>query len=186
MRGQPIAEVRGTRGITRVAAVLLLIILLTPTGGAFAQEAVESKKPHNVRRTTSEVNIDGVIEEQAWLDALILELNYEVRPGENIEPPVRTEVFITYDEGNVLVAFRAYDHEPEMIRARYRDRDQVRGDDWVGILFDTFNDERRAYEFRVNPLGVQTEGIFNQTGGGEGGGRNFDDSWDAISSSCRL
>jgi hypothetical protein len=38
------------------------------------------------------------------------------------------------------VAFRAFDDEPEKIRARFRDHDQIRGDDWVGILFDTFND----------------------------------------------
>ncbi len=148
-----------------MGAVLLLTVLLTATSVAFAQDSIESKKPHTVPKATSEVTIDGVIDEQAWVDALTLELNYEVQPGENIEPPVRTVVFITYDEGNVLVAFRAFDPEPEKIRARYRDRDQVRGDDWVGILLDTFNDERRAYEFWVNPLGVQTEGIFNQTGG---------------------
>jgi hypothetical protein len=158
--------------------VLLLIVVFMATSGPFAQEAPAPKQPHPVPKATSEVTIDGVIDEQVWRDALTLELNYEVRPGENTEPPVRTVVFITYDEGHVLVAFRAYDHEPEKIRARFRDRDQVRGDDWVGITFDTFNDERRAYEFWVNPLGVQTEGIYTE--GSSGGGRNFDDSWDAI------
>ena len=160
------------------AVVLLLIVVFMATSGPFAQEAPAPKQPHTVPKATSEVTIDGVIDEQAWRDALTLELDYEVRPGENTEPPVRTVVFITYDEGHVLVAFRAYDHEPEKIRARFRDRDQVRGDDWVGITFDTFNDERRAYEFWVNPLGVQTEGIYTE--GSKGGGRNFDDSWDAI------
>jgi len=161
-----------------VGPVLLLIVVLTATGWAFAQEAPAQRQPHSVPKATSDVTIDGVIDEQAWQDALTLELNYEVRPGENTEPPVRTVVFITYDEGRVLVAFRAYDHEPEKIRARFRDHDQVRGDDWVGIVLDTFNDERRAYEFWVNPLGVQTEGIYTE--GRIGGGRNFDDSWDAI------
>ena len=103
MRGQPIAAVRGARGITRARAVSLLIVLLTATSAAVAQEPVDSKKPHNVPRATSVVTIDGVIDKQAWLDALTLELNYEVRPGENTTPPVRTVVFITYDEGNVLV-----------------------------------------------------------------------------------
>ena len=159
---------------------LLLIAALAATGGAIAEEAISPKQPHAVPRATSEVTIDGVIDEQAWQNALTLELKYEVRPGKNTKPPVRTVVFIAYDEGNVLVAFRAYDYEPEKIRARFRDRDHIQGDDWVGIIFDTFNDERRAYEFWVNPLGVQTEGIFNQTGGGGGGGRNFDESWDAI------
>ena len=144
MRGQAASAIRAVRGSTAVGPALLLIILLTVPSGAGAQESNELKEPHSVPRATSEVTIDGVLDEQAWQDALSLELKYEVRPGENTEPPVRTVVFITYDEGNVLVAFRAYDHEPEKIRARFRDRDQVRGDDWVGIMLDTFNDERQA------------------------------------------
>jgi hypothetical protein len=153
---------------------------MAASDAGFAQEAMPAKEPYSVPRATSEVTIDGVIDEQAWRDALTLELKYEVRPGENTEPPVRTVVFITYDEGRVLVAFRAFDHEPEKIRARFRDRDHIRGDDWVGIILDTFNDERRAYEFWVNPLGVQTDGIYSEGRSGGGGGRNFDESWDAI------
>jgi hypothetical protein len=180
MLGQPAARVRGVRRGTPNWLPLLAIAIFTVTGGSFAQDPTAVKKPHTVPRATSEVTIDGAIEEQAWEDALILELNYEVRPGENIEPPVRTVVFITYDQGNVLVAFRAYDVEPEKIRARFRDHDKIHGDDWVGIILGTFNDERRAYEFWVNPLGAQTEGIYSEGGGGGGVGRNFDDSWDAI------
>ena len=180
MRGQPATEVRGALCGTPVGRLLLPIVVLAATGGVFAREGIELKKPHTVPKATSEVTIDGVVDEEAWQDALTLELKYEVRPSENTEPPVRTVVFITYDEGNVLVAFRAWDHEPEKIRARFRDHDHIRGDDWVGIVLDTFNDERRAYEFWVNPLGVQTEGIYSEGGGGGGGGRNFDESWDAI------
>jgi len=166
------------RGGKPLRALFLVGVLLTATGGAIAQESAQTTKPHSVPRATSEVTIDGVLDEQAWQDALSLELKYEIRPGENTEPPVRTVVFITYDADRVLVAFRAYDNEPEKIRARFRDRDQARGDDWVGITFDTFNDERRAYEFWVNPLGVQTEGIYTESR--SEGGKNFDDSWDAI------
>ena len=35
-------------------------------------------------------------------------------------------------------------------------------DDYVGILFDTFNDQRRAYEFDFNPLGIQADGIWTE------------------------
>jgi hypothetical protein len=143
-------------------------------GRLSAETAGKADEPFPVPKASSSVTIDGVIEEQAWKDALNLELRYEVSPGENIEPPVRTEVLITYDERRVLVAFRAYDPEPEKIRARFRDRDRIRGDDHVGVTFDTFNDQRRAYEFMVNPLGVQTDGIFNDVN------RNFDRAWDAI------
>ena len=57
------------------------------------------------------------------------------------------------------------------------DRDQVETfvqDDHVLVQFDTFNDQRRAFQFRINPLGVQADAIFSEVGGSE------DFSWDMI------
>ena len=157
------------RGIA--LAFLLPCITAIPSAAA---ETGSRDNPHRVTRATSEIIIDGAIDEPAWDDALSLELEYEIRPGENVKPPVRTVVLITYDEHRVLVAFRAFDPEPERIRARYRDRDHIYQDDTVGIVLDTFNDERRAYEFHVNPLGVQLDAINDDVQ------QRFDLSWDAI------
>ena len=125
MSRQPASVARDGHRRISAACVLLLLIFVAAAVGTFAQEDTPTELPHTVPRATSGVTIDGVIEEQAWQDALTLELKYEIRPGENAEPPVRTLVFITYDERYVLVAFRAFDHEPEKIRARYRDRDRT-------------------------------------------------------------
>lgn len=134
----------------------------------------KSDDPYVVPRTVSQVVIDGVIDEDAWDEALTLELRYEVSPGENTEPPVRTVVFVTFNESHFLVAFRAFDPDPATIRARYRDHDEIMGDDVVAVTLDTFNDERRAYEFWVNPLGAQMDAIFNDVQS------DFDRAWDAI------
>ena len=56
-----------------------------------------AEDPYLVPRTEAEISIDAVLDEEAWKKALILELKYEVRPGENVPPPVRTEVLLTYD-----------------------------------------------------------------------------------------
>ena len=53
--------------------------------------------------------------------------------------------------------FRAEDPDPGEIRALLRDRDAAYRDDFLGIIVDTFDDQRRAYEFFVNPLGVQMD-----------------------------
>ncbi|MCA1733371.1 MAG: carbohydrate binding family 9 domain-containing protein, partial [Acidobacteria bacterium] len=63
---------------------------------------------------------------------------------------------------------------PELIRARFSDRDSAFNDDFVGFALDTFNDQRRAFEFFVNPVGVQMDLTKNEMTGNE------DDSWDAI------
>jgi len=57
------------------------------------------------------------------------------------------------------------------------DRDDTNAliqDDHIGLLLDTFNDTRRAFQFRVNPLGVQADAIFSEQDGLE------DFSWDMI------
>ena len=47
-------------------------------------------------------------------------------------------------------------------------------DDHVTIMIDFFNDERRGFQFRVNPMGVQADANFSEMEGYE------DFSWDAI------
>jgi len=50
-----------------------------------------TKDPYIVPKSESEISVDAVLDEEAWKKALVLELKYEVRPGENVPPPVRTE-----------------------------------------------------------------------------------------------
>lgn len=132
-----------------------------------------AKIPHRIPRVESSPKVDGVLDDPLWERALVLPVNTEVRPGENTEAPVKTEVLLAYGPAHIFVGFRALDPEPARIRARYSDRDKIWDDDWVSVTFDTFNDERRAYEFYCNPLGVQLDRI--EVTGGNGG-----DAWDAI------
>ena len=110
-------------------------------------------------RAASAVIVDGVLDELAWQKAWAMDLKYEVQPGENVPPPVRTEVLVTYDDEAVYFGFRAFDPEPAKIRAHLYDRDNVGADDWVAVILDTFNDERRSFDLLVNPLGVQADSI---------------------------
>jgi hypothetical protein len=130
-----------------------------------------------VTPATSPIKVDGVLEEQAWADAVVIKLPYEWLPGDNIPSPVDTDCLVTFDKKYFYVGFRCYDPEPEKIRAHLMDRDSTDTliqDDHVVIMVDTFNDERRAFQFRVNPLGVQADANFSESEGYE------DFSWDAI------
>lgn len=121
-----------------------------------------------------EIKVDGELDDVQWQQAKNLELNYVTRPFENTRPPVTTQVKI-FENGNTLyVAFIAQDPKVENISAFYRDRDGIWSDDLVGIKLDTFNDSRLAYQFFVNPLGIQADSIQNEMTGRES------DSWDGI------
>jgi hypothetical protein len=137
------------------------------------QGAAESNKHYRVPQVDGKIKPDGILDEKVWEKALVLELNYEVRPGENIPPPVRTEVLLANSKTHLFVAFRAYDPKPAKIRARISDRDELGLQDWVGVILDTFNDERRSFDFLCTPFGVQAD--FIETSGDDTGG-----DWDAI------
>jgi hypothetical protein len=132
--------------------------------------------PYRAPKIDGEVRIDGVLDEQVWREALVLEIEVEVEPGENIAAPVRTLVYICFSDRHLYAAFRAFDPNPAAIRARYSDRDKLWDDDWVALVLDTFNDERRSFNFFVNPLGIQGDAIET---GAEGGGPEWDAIWDS-------
>ena len=111
--------------------------------------------------------IDGKLDDDVWKNAAILKDFYQVQPGDNIAPSKPTEVMLGYDSKFIYVAFHCYD-EPDKVRANIPKRDDIFNDDYVGILFDTFNDKRKAYEFDFNPLGVQADGIWT-----DGQGEDF-------------
>lgn len=132
---------------------------------------------YKVPFTSSKIKVDGKIEEKVWKKALVIDLPYEYFPGNNIPAPVKTKCLVIYNKDYLYIAFISYDPEPSKIRAHLMNRDAIDTfvlDDHIGFTIDTFNDERRAFQFRVNPLGVQADAFFNELEGYE------DFSWDAI------
>jgi len=155
-----------------VFLTLSVLVIQLSVAASNGEKTDEEKVPVRVPRVNSEVKIDGYLDEEVWNQAVKIDANIEVEPGENIPAPVKTEVYIAYDNSNIYVAFKAFDPKPKEIKANLCGRDNIWDDDWVLILFDTFNDERRCYDFGCNPLGIQADIIESVSGGG--------DSWDAI------
>ncbi len=161
-------------------AFVLLSAATLPSGISAQDVPATPPSSHPARNrfiagpTASPVRVDGVLDEAAWADATVIPLTHEWFPSDNVEPPVATECLVTFDGENLYVAFRAHDPDPSQIRAHLADRDTPFLDDTVGFYIDTFNDRRRAFELRVNPLGVQMEATVSDIDGSE------DWSWDAI------
>ncbi len=127
-----------------------------------------------VTRVDGPIKIDAVLDEATWAKAERWELAFETFPGDNLPPRAKTWAQVAFDGNKLYVAFTAEDPEPGKIRAHLSDRDKGFSDDFVGIVLDPFNDERRGFEFFVNPLGVQMDLSINDVGGGE------DETWDAL------
>ena len=168
---------------------LLLALLLASAPGARARPAPQAEPDppsgaagfeparYEVRPATSGIEVDGHLDEPAWEDATSISLDFEWFPGDNAPAPVETEALVTFDSTRLYVAFRAHDPDPSAIRAHLMDRDSIGTfvqDDHVTLMVDPFNDQRRAFQFRINPLGVQADAVFSQVEFIE------DFSWDII------
>ncbi len=88
----------------------------------------------------------------------------------------RTDVYLAYDSSNLYAVFVAFDGEPENVRANLAPRENIDYDDRVGILIDTFNDQRTAYAFRSSPVGVQWDARWSEVSKGS----SFDTSYEAV------
>ena len=164
------------------AAVLSLITLVWLAADS-ALAAGPTKRttaaPAPVPRAAGTIRVDGALDDRCWETAWKADLPYEVHPGENTAAPVRTEVLLTFTRDSLYVAFKAHDPDPSAIRAHLTDRDQAWSDDWVGVVLDTFNDERRNYLLLVNPLGVQMDNIEVTSGSSE----EWDGIWESAAAS---
>ncbi|MGH9928477.1 MAG: DUF5916 domain-containing protein [Pyrinomonadaceae bacterium] len=107
--------------------------------------------------------IDGKLDDDVWKSAALFRDFYQWRPSDSSPASARTEAFAGYDSRFIYFAFHAYD-EPANIRANVAKRDNIFDDDVVGLLLDTFNDKRRAYELFFNPFGIQQDGFLTEGG----------------------
>lgn len=94
-------------------------------------------------------------------------------PLDGAAPSRKTITYLGYDQDNLHVVFLAFD-DPAAIRASLAPREQISDDDSVSIMIDAFNDQRRAYMFTANPLGVQRDQFYVE------GSDKFDSSYDTV------
>ncbi|MEE8576904.1 MAG: DUF5916 domain-containing protein [candidate division Zixibacteria bacterium] len=156
-----------------VALTWALMILLC-SSALLAQEnyAPNVLPAMSVPRLSGEIKIDGNSDDSGWKSAALANNFAETNPGDNIAPPVKTEVLVCYDQDNFYMLFKAFD-DPEKVRATMTDRDNMFQDDYIGIIFDTYGDLAWAYELFINPYGIQGDLRWNH--GNEDG--RFDIVW---------
>src|SRR5258708_9088577 len=104
------------RMITKRAAVRsiytgLLLLSVFSDLSLFAQKKNAGFELH-IRRTTSPVNIDGIIDEPAWQQADKAGDFYMVLPMDTSHANVRTEGRMTYDDNALYLLAGCYDSSP--------------------------------------------------------------------------
>lgn len=138
------------------------LVTLTASILVAAETTVPKPAPQHLPRTSGSISVDGDLDDPGWKTSLVVDRFYETSPGNNIPAKVKTTAYLTYDDRYFYIGIKAHDPEPSKIRAPYVERDQVIGtDDNIAVFIDPRNDKRSAMEFRVNPRGIQADGIFD-------------------------
>lgn len=135
----------------------------------------------NAARRTGAVTIDGKLDEAAWNAATPITSFRQSQPVEGVQPAVRTEVRILYDDGALYIGARMYDTlGARGIRAPLARRDQLldaNGNngsfnslttDKLAVVLDPYHNHIDQAWFEVNPAGVRGDQF------------NGDPSWDPI------
>ena len=104
--------------------------------------------------------IDGVLDDEVWRRAVLVSDFRQRNPVDGAAASELTEARVAFDARNLYFGFAAYDSEPDKILARVRHRDGfIHFDDHIIIALDSYDDDRSAYIFDINPLGTQADAL---------------------------
>jgi len=128
--------------------------------GAFDGASLNLEVPAP-RASEVEIRVDGVLDDAAWQSAAILSGFTQFDPVEGIPASQPTEVRVLVTDQAVFFSVDARDGQKGGVRATLTQRDGYgRSDDYIRFILDTFDDQRRAFVFQVNPLGIQGDGLW--------------------------
>ncbi len=161
------------RSIQKLPMLRLILLLLSFNFcGTFAQT---SAKKLQAKKITASIKIDGNLNEPVWKTATPATdfIEYRPTPGALEPNSNRTEIYILYDNTSIYVGGYCHEKSVDSISKELVGRDRIGNSDFLGVIFDTYNDKINASGFYVTPYGEQFDAKYS-TGGNE------DDTWNAV------
>ncbi|MBN8836919.1 MAG: carbohydrate binding family 9 domain-containing protein [Sphingobacteriia bacterium] len=152
-------------------ALIATIIFLSLNMFAQSQNA---PKQIAATRTNATIIIDGNINDSAWSKATKLNDFVEWRPDFGKPEPKgsQTEIYLLYDDNAFYIAGFCHEQTTDSISKELVGRDVIGINDFVGVIFDTYNDKINGFGYYVTPLGEQFDAKYSNNG--------EDASWNSV------
>src|SRR5919197_3346480 len=143
--------------------VLAMVLSASPAVG---QSSLAGDTIH-ITRATGSITIDGDLSDEGWRSATRVEKWYEINPGDNNEPSVKSVGFVTYDDKFFYVGFQFDDPDPSKIRGPLADHDGINGqaDDMAGLFLDTLKSGRAAELVFFHAPKIQYDAVIDDASG---------------------
>src|SRR3954466_13305581 len=106
------------------------------------------------------LNVDGKLDDEVYGRERSFGDFVQVAPKYGAAISERTEIWVMYDDEYMYVTCRCWDSEPPdkwIANELRRDTNQLRQNDHLGVMFDTFYDRRSGFLFYANPLGARAD-----------------------------
>lgn len=159
--------------------IFILIIVLIPLF-SFGQIDPSAKKNIEAKRTQKPIKIDGLLNDAGWKDAALATDFVEFRPniGKIDSVGNHTEAYIMYSDAGIYIGGTCYESDITQISKELVGRDGFGANDYIGFIFDTYNDKLNGFEYFVTPLGEQWDAKMTANQDSNNGGEDFD--WNAV------
>ena len=153
--------------------LILSLLLFIYVHGVKAQVSATRQLP--AKRTTSNIKIDGDLDEAIWKETTPATRFVEWRPTFGVveDSSTRTEIYLLYDNTSIYVGGYCHEKTKDSVSKELVGRDVIGVNDYVGVIFDTYHDKINGFGFYVTPLGEQFDAKYSTTNGEDG-------SWSAV------
>jgi hypothetical protein len=117
-------------------------------------------------KINSPIVLDAVLDEPIWQEGEWAADFQQFYPSDSSKAIAQSKVKIAYDDKFLYIAAVMYNLEPRSKYVSTSLRRDFRGEqnDGISFIFDTFNDNTNAFQFGVNPYGVQRESLIANGG----------------------
>ncbi|MFN0177728.1 MAG: DUF5916 domain-containing protein [Gemmatimonadales bacterium] len=129
-------------------------------------------------RATSDIDLDGKIDEAAWHAIAPLPL-VQYTPTEGAPPSDSSTIRLSYDDKYLYASARMFVDGPGTIRPGLFVRDQLGSEDHFMLILDSSSDDRSGLVFAINPAGGLTD--YAVGGDGQALDVNWNGYWDGVS-----
>ena len=142
--------------LTIIISIISFSVVIAQTDSTKNGVNYYTKRYYSATRTETPPKIDGVLNDECWNLGLWSGGFRQWIPVEGAPPSNHSEIKILYDYENIYAGFKCYDTEPEKMRRIFDSRDRKSGD-VIGIAFDSYNDDKTAFEFNLTSAGQKID-----------------------------
>jgi hypothetical protein len=157
-----------------IAVRVIVVVFLAMTFPLLAH-GVEGTRISKLTHAPRIEDFDGMQPHGVALEMAKVSNFIQSAPSDGKPATQTSEAYLGSDNANLYIVFLCFDN-PRLIRSSLSRREPSTPfdiDDYVEVTLDTFHDQRHAFVFDVNPVGVQADGLRTE-------GQGTDYSWDTL------